>query len=196
MGKIRSLYVRPVQSCDLCFSVSGILQERTKSLGDWVEAFDFQFSVISRLTVGATSDTIRDLAGSDALASLRSAAAASALDQRVIGRQVSYLKLYKNQTVIVDAYNAVYQGPDSKLGRIARLMDTERDRYSKVANQLNGYLHPGQGDPTPPLTFNRDGILISANTSSIAYDKVERSRKGLLAVALRRKRILPFHSKM
>lgn len=172
MGKIRSLYVRPLYSSDVAFDTPGVLELRSAKVGDPVNAFDFQAAVASRLTAATTSDNVTILVGTGALASLRTRIAAAALDQMVAKRQLSYLNRYKHKADILGAYNAVYTaGAAGKVGRLNRLTLLEQQRAAAV--------------DTAFTSGNLSGVITSADTSMVNYGGAQTANTFINGLGMR-----------
>ena len=163
---ILSLTIRPVVSSELCFGVTGVIEEQLAQVGDWVERFDFKTKVESNLSPEMFSAEIRNLYKFHALSQLRLDVAASSLDQVVSQRTVSYLTLFKHAQQLQDAYSVVYGISDnSRLGRISALERFEDLRSASVNAAYSSDWANAQGI---------QGVVTEANTSTIRSSGVQR----------------------
>jgi multidrug efflux pump subunit AcrA (membrane-fusion protein) len=172
MGKIRSLYVRPLRSSDLSFDSPGIIESRSAKVGDIIASVDLQATVLNQLTSASDSTQIRTLLGASPLANIRTASAAASLDQIVIRRTLSFLNRYKHKADIVAAYNAIYNGTaDGKISRINRLVQLEQQRAGGV--------------DTAYTTNNMTGVITQADTSLVTYGGNQTSNTYINSLGMR-----------
>jgi biotin carboxyl carrier protein len=172
MGKIRSLYVRPLRSCDLSFDMAGVLEARAAKIGDVVPAFDLQNVVLNHLDPTVGSASIRALFAGSPLATLRTPIAAASLDQVVTRRLLSYLNRYKHKADIVAAYNSIYSAAaDGKMSRLGRLSQLEQQRATGVDAAFTA--------------ANLAGVVTQADTSVVTYGGNQTSNTYINGLGMR-----------
>lgn len=154
-AKIRSLYIRPLESADLSFNTAGIIDYRNNKtrLGQPVQAFDLQ-QIVNGLLVTLPSNSarlqfepseIRKSLGDQVLFSLRSDSLDAALLQAIVQREITFLQKYKHTSKIVTALKEIYPDkptPHDKLTRLDELRrssDERRDQLTKAYKSTKGF---------------------------------------------------------
>jgi hypothetical protein len=158
-GKIRSLRVRPSQSADLSFNMSGVLAARnfdpetklgSAYLGRLVSAFDIANALYSKLgdTVPASGNIVdgarlkydagtisqvfeKSSGKTDApfLFALRNASLSALLDQAVRRRENAFLDKYKHATAIENRLNA---SQTAIVDNLNDLLSREQERFDAL----------------------------------------------------------------
>ena len=144
LAKIRSLYVRPLESADLSFSTAGIIGLRAARLGQPVKAFDLT-TIVKQLDAKVPPSAIRKSLGDNILFALRNDSLDAMLLQAVTQREIAYLQKYKHIPKIVKALTDLYPSTPiagdklSRLDELQRSSDARKEQLVKAYKNTKGF---------------------------------------------------------
>ena len=173
-AKVRSLQVRPVRSVDLALNVPGIVASRAADLGARVSATNLQTVVYSQLkTMGANGKLefdgpkIRATVANNVLASLRNEVLEAELEQAIRQRQNAFLEWFEHSSDIIADLNVVHAPATDPNGKLARLMQLQRDSQARM-DALDAAYTGGHGGVVKEVRSELSNNGTSNSTTTIA----------------------------
>ena len=187
--RARTLKIRPIQSCDLAFNMSGVIDRHNASwqIGDVVHALDLDKlyrQLETELVDGAlkfNAEAIDDYLrteGDKWLFSLRAVSVAASLERMILQRQIAHLQTYKHAQVIASKYKDLYPTPttpSSKIGRLTSLgqhVDTRHQELKQAYSDAGrtGVVEDTQSVQTA-LTASEGSSSSTEQTESVSASK-------------------------
>jgi hypothetical protein len=188
-AKVRDLKVRPIQSVDLCFEVSGVIGEQNTTLaalGAPVTAFDLAAFYAGLGVEANTADPghlkydsqhIHDDPAIQAalLFGLRAESIKAVLDKAIAGRENSFYQKFKNQAAVIAQTQALYSpgttNPNSKPSRLdtlAKISQQQHDALSAayVATSRTGVVQVTTSDMTSSGTSTGTSDATNSGTTT------------------------------
>lgn len=185
-AKVRFLNIRPIQSADLSFNLSGIIDfrhDQTAQLGMRLNRVDLS-TIYDRLSGEAGNGQlefdgtkIRKALLDDmqaVLFAVRNPALESSLLHAICRRQNAFLQRYKHKNSILQEYTQLYNNasPDSKPEKLSSLYSRAKERHEELKNayeSVDGRDSVVSASRTN-TTGSSDGISNNSNETSSASE--------------------------
>lgn len=189
--KPRTLKINPVQSCDVGFNMSGVIDQQNGNwkLGDRIGRFpldtlyaDLETPLHSgRLQYDAASiDRYLRTDHNQWMFSIRAQSVIANLERMIVQRQIAFLQTYKHRAEIAQKYAALYPSPvndTSKLGRLQALVRRTDERHRNLSDEYTrvgrtgvvtqgGSTSAGSTESTTSSSSHSETDVTSSNRSS------------------------------